>query len=485
MDAGAFCSGFFYFYKMIRKICFLIFLFLSVAELHAQKNNLFRYDSDYPDSSVYSGRRIELRNKLPDNSVAIVFSAPVRNRSTDVDYRYHQNPDFYYLTGFTSSNSLLLIFKDNQSINGNFANEFLFIPARKKQKELWTGRMASVKDADEISGIKSIINACAFDTLFFDFEKFDKILFANLPVGMTDNKQDTCDLSDLVTSFKRKSQFPSPNGDSYILRKTLSGMREIKRESELVLLRKAISISCLGHIAMMKNLKPGMHEYEIQSVGEYVFRNKGAEDVGYPSICGGAENSCILHYETNRRELKNGDLILLDMGAEYHGYTADVTRTLPVGGKFSKEQKIIYNLVRQAQDSAFSMCKPGSEFHDPHKAAVSVIKKGLLDLGIIKDEKEFSQYFMHGTSHYLGLDVHDVGAFGALKAGNVITIEPGIYITADSPCDPKWWNIGIRIEDDVLITATGYENLSGACPSNAADIEMLMKSSSSAPELIR
>jgi Xaa-Pro aminopeptidase len=225
----------------------------------------------------------------------------------------------------------------------------------------------------------------------------------------------------------------------------------------------------------MRALKPGMHEYDAQAIGEYVFKRNGAEYVGYPSICGGGENSCILHYESNRRPLAGGDVQLNDMAAEYHGYSADVTRTIPVNGKYSEAQKAIYELVYKAQEVGFAACKPGNDFKAPDKAAKEIIQKGLVDLGIIKDEKDFSTYFMHGTSHYLGLDTHDAGSYGSLKAGNIITVEPGVYIPEGSPCDPKWWNIGVRIEDDILITEKGYENLSASSPRTVEAVEAMMK----------
>jgi Xaa-Pro aminopeptidase len=221
-----------------------------------------------------------------------------------------------------------------------------------------------------------------------------------------------------------------------------------------------------------------MTEYQAQAIGEYVFKKNGSEYVGYPSICGGGENSCILHYESNRKKLDVNDLLLLDMGAEYHGYSADVTRTLPVSGKFSEEQKKIYQIVLDAQEAGFKQCTPGNEFKSPNRAALEIIKQGLLALEIIKDKNDYMKYFMHGTSHYLGLDVHDAGTHGELKAGNIITVEPGIYIPEGSPCDPKWWNIGIRIEDDVLITETGFENLSARVPRTIEKVEEMMKEKS-------
>ena len=459
----------------MKKPVFIILILLISNLVSGQERSSYRYENDFIPSDFYKGCRSELRTQMPDSSIAIFFSSPVRNRSNDTDYPFHQHPQFYYLTGFTEANSLLLIFKSPFSIAGKSTDEILFIPPRVKEREIWHGRMAAIDDAKNITGIQTVFFSPAFDTISLHATDFSKVLYLPLPSGIVDDRRDSSDLYDQVEIFKSKFSYPPSNGDSYLLSKILKRMREVKKPVEINLLEKAITISCEGHREMMKALKPGMSEYQVQAVGEYVFKNKGAEDVGYPSICGGGENSCILHYETNRKPLKEGELLLLDMAAEYHGYSADVTRTLPVNGTFSNEQKIIYQLVLKAQDSAFSQCKPGNNFQDPHHAAAEIIKKGLLNLGIIKEEEDYKTYFMHGTSHYLGLDVHDAGTGNKLSKGNVITVEPGIYIPVNSNCDPKWWNIGVRIEDDVLITANGYENLSGSCPSKVEDIEKLMQ----------
>jgi Xaa-Pro aminopeptidase len=218
-----------------------------------------------------------------------------------------------------------------------------------------------------------------------------------------------------------------------------------------------------------------MTEYQAQALVEFVFMKNGARGPGFPSIVGAGENSCILHYITNRKPLESHDLMVVDIGAEYHGYTADVTRTMPVNGKYSPEQRKIYELVQKAQQAGVEVCKPGVGFREPHKVATEIISKGLVDLGIIKEAQEVRKYFMHGTSHYLGLDVHDPGTYELLEENMVITVEPGIYIAENSDCDPKWWNIGVRIEDDILITATGYENLSTCVPRNISEIEKLMQ----------
>jgi Xaa-Pro aminopeptidase len=240
------------------------------------------------------------------------------------------------------------------------------------------------------------------------------------------------------------------------------------------LMRKAIGISAVAQREVMKAMHPGMSEREIQGIHEFVYRRYGSEYEGYPSIVGASNNGCVLHYVENSRPRVDNDLVLMDIGAEYHGYTADVTRTVPANGKFNKEQRAIYDLVYRAQEAGIAACREGADFEDPHEAAANVINKGLVALGIIKDVQEKHLYFPHGTSHYLGLDVHDRGTYGPLKANSVITVEPGIYIPDGSPCDKKWWGIAVRIEDDILITPGGPENLSAGAPRKAEDIEKLM-----------
>jgi Xaa-Pro aminopeptidase len=255
----------------------------------------------------------------------------------------------------------------------------------------------------------------------------------------------------------------------------MATLRQVKTTEELILLRKAIDMTCDGHNELMKALAPGMKEYQAQAIVEYMFKKGGSEYPGYPSILGGGENSCTLHYISNRKTLIGNNMLVCDAGAEYHGYTADVTRTMPVNGKFSPEERTIYNIVLEAQLAGINACKKGSDFRAPHKAAVAVIQKRLLELRIIKNPDDYMKYFFHGTSHYLGLDVHDAGIYGRLFPGNVITVEPGIYIPAGSDCDPKWWDIGVRIEDDVLIKDTEPEVLSACVPKTIEEIEALMK----------
>ena len=267
---------------------------------------------------------------------------------------------------------------------------------------------------------------------------------------------------------------PVPRFNTATLGNALNELRAVKTAEEIALLRRAVRISAAGQREVMKAAHAGLGERELQGIHEFVYRKYDAEFEGYPSIVGAGANGCILHYITNDKPLVGNELVLMDCGAEYRGYSADVTRTIPPSGKFSPAQRQIYELVLAAQEAGFAASRPGATFQAPDQAARKVVTEGLLRLGIIKQAEEARRYFPHGTSHYLGLDVHDRGSYGPLVAGNVITVEPGIYIPAGSPCDPKWWNIGVRIEDDLLITPTGYENLSHEAPRTVADIEGLM-----------
>lgn len=458
---------------MLKRISFVILLLVS-GLISAQDFNYYRYESDFLPASFHKNRRYELRKKLPAHSVSVFFSNPVRNRANDIDYDFHQDPNFYYLTGFNEPNSVLLIYKDSIEINENFIHEILFVPVREKSDEIWNGRRAGIEGAKLISGSSTVFYAEDFlkrGSLFADTSL--QILHLPLHKGIVNDKTDPADLFELDEHFRAVINSNPSKGDNNLLKGYLQELREVKTEEEINIMKRCISITCKGFLSMMGNVKPGMTEYQVQAIGEFVFRKSGAETLGYSSICGSRENSCILHYSSNRRTLSANDLILLDMGAEYHGYSADVTRTVPVSGKFTEEQRLIYELVLKAQNAGIKACIPGNEFKSTHNAAVEVISEGLVKLGIIKDPADYKLYFMHGTSHYLGLDVHDAGTKSAFKSGNVITVEPGIYIPENSECDPKWWNIGIRIEDDILITDQGPANLSAEAPRNVEEIESL------------
>lgn len=277
---------------------------------------------------------------------------------------------------------------------------------------------------------------------------------------------------------EQRSELLRGRPDGTTLRSVLDDLRAIKTDEELAALRKAIDITAEAHREVMQQVSAGWTEYEIEALIEYTFKRNGAEYTGFPSIVGSGENSVILHYETNRRTTTAGDVIVIDIGAEYRGYSADVTRTIPVGGAYSAEQKLIYELVFRAQDAGIAATLAGSPFGAPHQAAAQVLAAGLAELGLIQspaDQAGLRRFFMHGTSHYLGLDVHDVGTGGPMEPGTVITVEPGIYIAASEDIDPRWWNIGVRIEDDILVTEAGPLILSSSAPRRLEDVEALMK----------
>lgn len=508
---------------------------------------------DYLSADFHKQRREALRASMPKNSVAVFFANAVRNRSNDVDYVYHQDPDFYYLTGYKEPNAVLVIFSENQYNNkGKAFNEVLYVQKRNPMMERWMGVRLGVEGAKEKLGFDTAFNAGEFKNSGIEFAKFDKVLFHDFKDDYRDSKRDDADLYSLVETFKSQvgldktllegkikkqvyeliksvgnennasvsetiSQtvtiFPElkndkvisgyisakdekvrmelkrriiqieaeeseTNLDTKMLRQLMAGLRQIKTPEEMVLLNKAVRISAMGQREIMKAMHPGMSETEIQGVHEFVYKKYGSEYEGYPSIVGAGNNGCVLHYVDNNKTKVGNDLVLMDLGAEYHGYTADVTRTIPANGKFTPEQKAIYDLVYEAQEAGIAASTVGNSFNAPDAAARKVINEGLVRLGIISAENQGRKYFPHGVSHYLGLDVHDAGLYGPFEANMVITVEPGIYIPEGSDCDEKWWGIAVRIEDDIWITEKGPVNLSAEAPRSSAEIEALMSEKS-------
>ena len=436
--------------------------------------------TDYLSKEFHAGRRAELRKLMPANSVMMVLAAPTRTFSNDVEYLYHQNPDLYYFSGYREPHSILFIFKEDQTDgNGIPFNELFFVQKRNPQAEQWTGKRLGTEGVKGKLGIKMVYNGEEFKKFNIDFSKFDKIIFDRLPTDVANNQRDTADLYDLLKQFSEKANLPAdysknPHFDNRLYRELTGQLREIKTAEEMDLIRKAVEISCEGQNEVMKAIRPDMSELEIQGLHEYVHKKYGAEEVGYGSIVGAGEDGCILHYEENSRTKVGNEMVLMDVGAEYHGYTADVTRTVPANGRFSPQEKIIYQLVYDAQEAAFKILKDGAKWSDAGNAAREVIADGLLKLGIIKDKKDVGKYYPHGLSHHIGLDVHDRGFSSVLKKGMVITIEPGIYIPAGSDCDKKWWSIAVRIEDDALIRENDYELLSSFAPRKVEDIEKMI-----------
>lgn len=493
--------------------------------------------SDYLSAAFHADRRAAVLAQMPANSIAVFFANPVRNRANDVDYVYHQDPDFYYLTGILEPHAVLVLSKTPiKGPDGETSDEILFVQSRNKMAEMWTGRRLGAEGAIAQTGITGVYPHEKFADWNMDFTGFDQVMILGFKNDVRDGRSDS-DLYDLIAQFKEKSAYPADfdpkryeiyslikttdldnsanvaqtvgrylqrfgslgdgdpleqfkngndkerkqiardlpetNLDVSLLPYIMNSLREIKLPDEMTLLRKAVRISAIGQREVMKAMHPDMSETEVQGIHEFVYKKYGSEYEGYPSIVGAGDNSCILHYVDNIRPKLNDDLVLMDLGAEYRGYTADVTRTIPANGTFSPEQRAIYDLVYEAQEAAFAACKPGASFNAPHLAAKKIIDAGLAELGIIEEGK-FHMYFPHGTSHYIGLDVHDRGNYDVLREDMVITVEPGIYIPMNSKCEEKWWGIGVRIEDDLLITADGYELLSGEAPRKAEEIEALM-----------
>jgi len=460
-----------------RKSLLSFFLLLSfLAGIQAQDDQ----PQDYLPIEFHAGRRAALREIMPPNSVKAIFAFPTRTFSNDVEYFYHQNPDLFYFTGYKEPHSLLLIFKEPQKdSSGNSFSEVLFVQKRNALAEQWTGRRLGDEGAKQKLGMNTVFNGELFKQFNLDFSKFDKIIFDKLPIDVSISRKDSADLFHLMQQFREKAGIPqdySQNNryDNGLYRELTGKLREIKTPEEMDLIRKAVEISCQAHNEAMRTLSPDKSELEIQGLHEYVHKKYGAEEVGYGSIVGSGDNGCILHYQENSKTKIGNSMLLMDVGAEYHGYTADVTRTVPASGKFSAEEKLIYQLVYDAQEAAFKILKDGAKWSDAGAAAKGVIAEGLLKLGIIKDKKDVGKYYPHGLSHHIGLDVHDRSYSEYLKKGMVITIEPGIYIPSGSDCDKKWWTIGVRIEDDALIRESDYELLSSSAPRKIEDVEKMM-----------
>jgi len=481
---------------MNRVVLFFLLFLLSVSFVVAQNPDL---PEDFLSKDWHKERRQKLREKLSDNSVAVFFANAVRNRSNDVDYAYHQDPDFFYLSGYKEPDAVLFVFKDKQTANnGTQYDEIIFVQPRNAQAEMWTGRRLGDAGVKERLGLDQAFNNTEFKKYNVDFSKFSEILFFDFKNDIRDNLRDSSDLFSLIEQFKVKVNYPSKTAELNVnpeppknnlnmrgLASIMADLRGIKTPEEMEMIRKAVSVSCMGQREVMKAMKPGMSEREIQGIHEFVFKKYQAEDLGYPSIVGAGHNGCILHYVENYKpNITNKELILMDLGAEYRGYTADITRTIPVSGKFSPEQKQIYELVLAAQEEAMKICKAGVTFQELTQATRKVINKGLKDLGILKDENERHLYYPHGCCHHIGLDVHDRGPRDVLPENTVITIEPGIYIPDNANCDKKWWGIAVRIEDDYLITKDGYDHLSTSAPRTVADIEALMKQPSALDDFV-
>lgn len=422
-------------------------------------------------------RRRSLMRTMGDNAIAIIPAAREATRSRDTEYAYRQDSNFYYLSGFTEPEALMVL------IPGRKAGEFLmFCRESDPLKETWHGRRLGIEKAPEALGADDAFPISDIDDIL------PGLLEGRQHVYHTLGKDQHFDAQLLGwLNQARSSRRRGADPDAFIsLDYHLHEMRVYKSRHELTLLKRAAKISAQGHKRVMQSCQPGMYEYQLEAhlIAEY--RHNNACHAFLP-IVGSRENGCILHYTENSDELEDGALVLVDSGAEFEGYAGDITRTFPVNGKYSKEQKAVYEVVLAAQLAAIDAVKPGNHWNDPHDAAVKVLAQGLKELGILKGslasilkEESYKAYYMHTTGHWLGQDVHDVGEykidekFRLLEPGMVLTVEPGLYLNDSKKIPKKYRNIGIRIEDDVVVTKDGCEVISADVPKTVQEIESLM-----------
>ncbi|MFP6682896.1 MAG: Xaa-Pro aminopeptidase [Gammaproteobacteria bacterium] len=428
----------------------------------------------------FANRRKRLMDMIDVGGIAIQPTAPERVRNRDVYFPYRPDSDFYYLTGFPEPEAVAVMVPDRPQ--GEF---LLFCRERDAEAETWHGRRAGLDGACEYYGADDAFPISDLDDILPGLlENKDRIYYTMGRYLEFDQR-----LVGWVTRVTDKGRAGVHAPDQFVsLGHVMHESRLFKSQQEIKTMRRAASISADAHRHVMSVCRPGMYEYQIEAELLHAFMQQGARSPAYPSIVGGGANSCILHYVENQDQLKEGDLLLIDAGAEYDCYASDITRTFPINGKFSKEQAAVYEVVLEAQLAAIAEVQPGNTWNMPHEAAVEVITRGLVSLGILKGrtsklicDEMFRPYYMHKTGHWLGMDVHDVGDYKIVdewrtfEPGMVTTVEPGLYLSSSiQGLAKRWWNIGIRIEDDVLVTKNGNEILSTDAPKQIDDIESLM-----------
>ena len=428
----------------------------------------------------YRERRAKVRGAIGEDSLAIIAAAPERIRNRDVHYPYRQDSDFRYLTGFPEPEAIAVIAPGSES--GDY---ILFCRSRDPEKETWDGRRAGPEGAVSSYGADAAFPIAELDEHLTALLENRKRVFHTLGERRVLDRRLMRWIKQLKAENRKGVEAPT---ELHSLEPLLHEMRLYKSDAEQALMRQAAEVSAEAHCRAMQTCQPGMMEYQLAAELHYHFERNGM-GLAYGSIVGGGENGCILHYVENADALKDGDLVLIDAGAEHEGYAADITRTFPVNGKFSDAQKAVYEVVLAAQLAAISQCRVGNHWNSPHEAAVEVLTQGLLGLGLLKgklasliENEAYKRFYMHSTGHWLGMDVHDVGAYKRkgkwrdLQPGMTLTVEPGLYITPTDDVDDQFWNIGIRIEDDVLITDGEPEVLTAGVPKTIDDIETLMAS---------
>lgn len=428
----------------------------------------------------YAKRRKQLMQHIGSEGIAILPAATEATRNNDATYAYRQHSDFFYLTGFNEPDAVLVLAPKRKG--GEY---ILFNRVRDRAREIWDGPRAGQEGAREtflaneaypISELTNLLPEllAGRDKIYYPFgqqAQFDRLIMDAINQGRA--------------KVRSGLRFPTALAD---LSTQLHEMRLFKSKAELAIMQKAVDITAKGHIAAMRACSPGKHEYELEAALTHEFMRHGARFQAYNAIVGAGKNSCILHYIANDQPILNGDLVLIDAGAEVDNYAADITRTFPANGRFSGEQKAIYELVLESQLAAIKSIKPGASWTSAQQVIVKVLTQGLVDLKILKgnvdnliEKQAYFPFYMHRSGHWLGLDVHDVGSYRKqeqwrkLEPNMVLTVEPGLYISADIKGVPaRWHNIGVRIEDDVVVTESGREVLSSMIPKTVSDIEALM-----------
>ena len=429
------------------------------------------------DYTIYKNRRNNLKDLLPENSVLLIPGADTQYRNADSSFPFRQDSNFYYMSGFCEPASLMAIVNNKDGINS-----IVFVPPKDKLKEIWDGYRAGPIGAVEDFLFDKAFDNTHIDTMLPDIlHGSEQVLY---PIGKKPGfDQKVIDWTTAASSKDRHSKSINIMDASSLI----GNIRLIKDDHEIDLIRKACDISAEAHIAAMKAVKEGDSEQNIEGLYIHEFSKRGARYPAYNPIVAGGENACVLHYVENNQMLNDSDLLLVDAGCEYEMYAADITRTFPVSGKFSEEQLKVYEIVLEAMNAAIDCVKEGNSVMQPQEISEKVITKGLVKIGLLEGNPEelhksgaYKDFYMHKIGHWLGLDVHDAGDymegsdFMKFKPGMITTIEPGIYISSSMDVDDKWKGIGVRIEDDILVTKDGNENLTKKVPSDPHEIESLM-----------
>ena len=416
---------------------------------------------------------------MEPNSVAILASSRLQMRNSDVDFPFRQDSNFYYLTGFSEPESVLVL-----ALGREHGEAILFCRERDPKHERWYGRMIGPERAVQLYQLDDAFPISDIDEILPGLIEGRSRLYHQMGIDKTFDER----LLGWVHSIQSNRQGGAqPPGEMVQLGQYLHELRLFKSAQEIAVMKHAAAVTTGAHRRLMEIAEPGLPEHRFEVELNYHFGLGGARALAYPSIVGAGDNACILHYIENDQPMADGDLVLIDAGAEYEHYASDVTRTFPVNGRFSNAQRALYDIVLAANLAAIEKVQPGNHWNEPHEAATRVITAGLVELGLLEgdletliEEEAFKAFFMHRTGHWLGLDVHDVGeykvgdAWRVFEAGMVTTVEPGIYVSADAKVPKEYRGIGIRVEDDVLVTRKGHEVLTAAVPKDPDEIEACM-----------